>query len=115
MGFKNNGFAKVWDVQQKDGYVSIRMSTSYKDKNTEEYKTDFSGFAKLLGDAKDKPVIVGDRIKIISCEVKNKYNKERRTTYTDYIIWDLEIQSEATPYNTNNSAGVDWDDPDLPF
>ena len=65
MGFKNNAFAKVWDVTKKDGFVNLRISTSYKDKKTEEYKTDFSGFAKLIGQAKDTPVIVGDRIKNI--------------------------------------------------
>ena len=80
MGFRKDGFATVWEVKTgKGNYSDVRISTSKKNKQTDQYETDFSGFVRFAGDAhknasglKEK-----DRIKLGDCDVTNSYNKEK--------------------------------------
>lgn len=121
MGFRKDGFATVWQVKQGNGnYTDVRISTSKKNKQTDQYETDFSGFVRFVGDAhknasglKEK-----DRIKIGDCEVTNSYDKEKKVTYTNYAVFGFEMADGSVP-KTNNDAGFkpipDGIDEELPF
>ena len=55
MGFREGAFATVWEItNMSDNFSKIRVSTSRKDKKTDEYVTDFSGFVSLIGEAHKK-------------------------------------------------------------
>ena len=55
MGFREGAFATVWEItNQGDSFSKVRVSTSRKDKKTDEYVTDFNGFVSLIGEANKK-------------------------------------------------------------
>lgn len=96
MGFKQDArFVKVWNVENKGNYHIVELSTSKKDSRTGNYETDFSNkFVRFIGTAHElaKSLKKGDTIKLGSCEVTNKYDKEKNTTYTNYMVYSFEIE-----------------------
>lgn len=121
MGFRSNGYCTVWEVKAgKGNYSDVRINTSKKNKQTDQYETDFSGWVRFIGDAhknasglKEK-----DRIKIGDCEVTNSYDKEKKVTYTNYAVFNFEMADGSTP-KTNSDTGfknipADIDE-ELPF
>lgn len=103
MGFKNNCFATAWTnkatnkvIDKFEKYAEVQLTTSKKKDNT--YETDFSGKVRFVGKAftaiKDIELAEKDRLKLLEVEVTNKYDKDRRTTYTNYVCWDFECVNE---------------------
>ena len=83
MGFRKDSYATVWEVKKGNGnYSDVRLSTSKKNKQTDEYVTDFSGFVRFVGTAHQNAGALKekDRIKIGDCEVTNSYDKEKKVT-----------------------------------
>lgn len=106
MGFRNGAYATVWEVKEgKGNYLDVRLSTSKKNKTTEQYETDFSGFVRFIGDAaKDGTKLKEkDRIKIRECEVTNHYDKEKKVTYTNFAVFSFEENSDNKPASTDTS------------
>ena len=61
MGFRTGAFAKVWEVTpMSDTSTKLRMSISRKNKKTDEYEQDFSGFVLAIGTA---AAAVGDFVR----------------------------------------------------
>lgn len=55
MGFHTGAYATVWEITETGSKFSkIRISTSRKDKESDEYVTDFNGFVSMVGDSKQK-------------------------------------------------------------
>jgi hypothetical protein len=110
MGFKVGAIATVWKVNEKEKYSNIQISTSRKDRNTNEYKTDFSGFVNLVGEAHHKVNQLSEktRIKILDCEVTNDgYDKEKKApTPNRFVIWNFEL------FNINAKTNKAVEDPD---
>lgn len=124
--FANNNYAKVWKIFPKEKkeqkYTVVQLSTSKKDKKTNNYTRDFSGFVRLVGKAEEKAAELEaeDTIKMLMVGVTNTYNKEKRETYTQYVCFDFEFNSEQKQTQVN--GGVDEngfmelpDDAKLPF
>ena len=105
MGFKQDArFVKVWEVENKGNYHIVSISTSKKNKETGEYETDFSNkFVRFVGAAHTMASNLkkGDVIKLGNCEVTNSYSKERNTTYTNYVVYSFEKESDGNITNTN--------------
>ena len=96
MGLRSNGFyATVWGVNAgKGNWLDVQLSTSKKDpKDNTKYITDWSGFARFVGAAKE--VAAGlkkkDRIYIKEFEVTNNYVPDKRATYTNVTVFAAEI------------------------
>ena len=128
MGFKQDArFVKVWNVENKGNYHIVELSTSKKDSRTGNYETDFSNkFVRFIGTAHElaKSLKKGDTIKLGSCEVTNKYDKEKNTTYTNYMVYSFEIEggnnnkpSQTQPPKSNGEFMniPDGVDEELPF
>lgn len=125
MGFRKDGYATIWEVKQGNGnYSDVRLSTSRKNKQTDEYVTDFSGFVRFVGTAHQNAGSLKekDRIKIGDCEVTNSYDKEKKITYTNYAVFSFEMANggQQTPQQAQPSvAGFepipDGVDEELPF
>lgn len=125
MGFKQDAYAKVWKVENKGNYHVAQISTSKKNKQTDQYETDFSNnFVRFIGTAHNMAASLkdGDRIKIGSCEVTNKYDKEKNTTYTNYMVYSFEVeggsQANTQPQKKANDGFMnipDGLDEELPF
>lgn len=122
MGFRNNSYAKVWDITpETETRTKLRISISRKNRQTGEYEDDFSGFVKCVGAkaagdaAKLNP---GDRIKIGDCDVNSKYVPEKKVTYYNFIIYSFEPMEDGFAPKKDDvedaSEGV-VDDRKLPF
>lgn len=112
MGFRQDArFVKVWEVENKGNYHIVSLSTSKKNKETNEYETDFSNkFVRFIGTAHTLAADLkkGDTIKLGSCEVTNKYDKEKNTTYTNYLVYSFEKEGDNS--NSNNQSKPKSDD-----
>ena len=52
MGFRTGAHAKVWDVKPKSDHITdLRISTSFKNKKTDQWEEEFSGFVTVFGTA----------------------------------------------------------------
>ena len=106
MGFRNEGYATVWSTEKiSDGVTKVRISTSRKNKDTNEYEQDFSGFVRFVGRgvaARALALHEKDRIKLGKVEVTTTYNKEKKTEYINYTCFEFE---EVTSNNSSNSSG----------
>lgn len=126
MGFRQGAYAKVWSVEDKGNYSVCRMSTSKKNKETEEYETDFQdGYVRFVGTAHtmihDKNIPNnGLSIKLSSVEVTNKYDKASNKSYINYAVFGFELPDgeSAKPKKNEDTYVTDGDlgeDDDLPF
>ena len=91
--FSNGSYAKIWDIKRsEDKYTDIRISTSKKDKETGKYSQDFGGFVRMVGQAHKAMdhLEVEDSFKIVRCGVENRYDKSTKTTYNNFVIFEVE-------------------------
>lgn len=117
MGLRSNGFyATVWEVKEGSGnYADVRISTSRKDpKDDKKYITDWNGYVRFVGAAKDKAIDLkkGDRIHVTNFEVTNHYDKPKNTTYTNVAVFAVEEAGARTGGNdsvSTSSAATDKD------
>ena len=110
MAFRNGSYATIWEIKKGTGnYTDVRISTSRKDKQTDEYVTDFSGFVRLIGDAHKNAGSLGEksRIKIGDCAVTNSYDKEKKVTYTNFQVFSFEMADGSTPQKAQNKPPMD--------
>lgn len=118
MGFRQDArFVKVWEVENKGNYHIVSLSTSKKNKDTNEYETDFSSkFVRFIGTAHTLAADLkkGDTIKLGSCEVTNKYDKEKNTTYTNYLVYSFEKEVDNNNSNNQSTPKIDNSLIDIP-
>ena len=103
--FSVNSWAKIWEIKEiKDKYSEVRISTSIKNKQTDEYEQDFGAFVRMVGQAHQQLQYLsnGDRFKILRCGVTNKYNKDTKQTYTNYVVFEIEAEDPAEPTAEEN-------------
>ena len=124
MGFRTGAYAKIWEVTpMSDTSTKVRMSISRKNKRTNEYEQDFSGFVMAIGTAaaaKAAKLKNGDRIKLGDVDVSTKYDKGKNITYTNYKMFSFETEDEndsalSTDSKAVDSGEVDDSDGRLPF
>lgn len=102
MGFRKDSYASLWSVEPKsDRFVNGRISIDRKNKDTGEYERSFNGFVGFAGSAcaakaarlkptDGKPV----RIKLIDVDVTNTYDKEKKITYWNPVVYSFETEDE---------------------
>lgn len=106
MGFRQGAYAKVWRVEDRGNYSVAQISVSKKNKETGQYETEFQhNFVRLVGTAHDlgkniEEVQGGTSIKITSCDVTNRYDKEKQQEYVNFVIFGFEF-----PDNNNGNSG----------
>lgn len=98
MGFRSGAYATIWSTESiSDTLTKARLSVSRKDKRTDEYVTDFSGFVTFAGSAaarKASYLKERDRIRFGDVDVTNKYDKEKNVTYTNFWVYSFDTQDE---------------------
>lgn len=93
MGFREGSYAKIWNLEDKGNYHVAEMSVSKKNKETEQYETEWANkFVRLVGKAHNqaKSLDISKSVKIGACDVTNKYVKEKNETYTNYVVFEFE-------------------------
>ena len=90
--FSNNAYVKIWKIEKGNGnYFTAQMSTSTKNMGG-EYEKDWSdGRVRLVGNAakQAEKISAGDTRQIASCGVTNRYDKDKKITYTNYTIFSF--------------------------
>lgn len=108
MGFRNGAYAKVWEVTSvSPTHTKLKMSVSRKNKQTDEYEDDFSGFVSCFGTAvasQAARLSNGARIKLGECDVSTSYNKEKKIGYTNFKLFSFE-DAEFDSTTTTSSGG----------
>ena len=132
MGFRQGTFAKIWKLENKGNYHVAEMSVSKKNDGGGYDVTWQNKFVRLVGTAHTQAdkLDTGKSVKIGACDVTNKYDKEKNTTYTNYVIFAFEDDNNKDNNSKNvkatkNSESVKTDgfypidetieDDDLPF
>lgn len=94
--FSVGSYAKIWETKRiEEKYADFRISTSKKIEEG-KYEQDFGGFVRLVGKAfaDGKYLTDGDTFKIVRCGVENHYDKEKKQTYTNFIIFEIETDDQ---------------------
>ena len=132
MAFRDNQYATVWEVKPTRGNsMNVRISTSYKSKQTGEYVNDFSDYCFFAGEAAKKAATLKpkDRIKLLQTSVTSEWNKETKQNRYTFTVWDIDTdvqsgggrggnaQQSVVPPKTPASAPTPTagDDDGLPF
>lgn len=123
MGFRQNGFMTVWSVEpsRSGNTTRVRLSSSRKNKSTDEYEQDFSGFCTFIGKAHEAAARLKerDRIKVLECDVGTTYNKEKKIEYVNYKVFDFEMANGGKSTDSGKRTAFDEEgeviDKRLPF
>lgn len=110
---QNGSIVKLWEFEDKGKYSVVNLSQSQKDKQTGNYVTKFSSkFVRFIGAAHDKlkQCSKGERVKIVNFGVENRYDKEKNTTFTNFIVTDIEALETKQPANQPPANEIE-DDP----
>ena len=110
MGFRKGNYATVWSVEEgKGNMLKVRISTSRKNKETNQYEQDFSGYCLFIGNAKAKGEKLKEKDRIIlgDVDVTTWYSKEKKTEYVSYKVFDFEDadKNESSKGASSKSAG----------
>ena len=118
MVFVNNKiFAKVWNVDVKEKYTDLRISTSEKiekDGNTSYINSNW--FARAIGKAHNQAKVLsqGDSVVITKAKLSNEsYEKDgQKRSAFKFVVLEFESKEDTKASETNNSSDSDED---LPF
>lgn len=94
--FSVGSYAKIWEIKRiEEKYMDIRISTSKK-VSEGKYEQDFGGFVRLVSKARKDGEYLHeeDSFKIVRCGVENHYDKEKKQTYTNYVIFEIETDDK---------------------
>lgn len=108
MGFRSGSYAKVWRFEDKGNYAIVEISTSKKNKQTDQYETDFnSKFTRFIGKAHTDILALQDgvKIKLGEIEVTNSWNKETKQGYTNFLVYTFEVAERQDLENAGSNAG----------
>ena len=124
MGFRKDSYATAWEVTPvSDTCTKIRLSIQRKNKQTNEYENDFSGFVTFIGTAAAKKAAClksGDRIKLGDVDVSTSYDKEKKKGYTYFKCFSFdEVNTKADDTDPTDPQPVvdvgELSDDRLPF
>ena len=121
MGFRNGAYASVFSVVKGNGnFYDVRLCTSRRNRQSGAYEQDFGGFVRFVGDAATKiaqyngrdakdnggnPVV---RVRLGDVDTTNTYNREKRVTYTNHVVFSFDYPNgEDNSANNNQTQNTD--------
>ena len=122
MSCTSNSFLKIWNIEDKDGYAEVKMSSSRKDRKSGEYINSYFSFVKFTYHAYDKikKMSVGDKITDVQFSLSMEpYVKNGEKIYPKSVkitVFDFDEVFDETGRKPKGPAPVDEYEPeDLPF
>lgn len=108
------GYARVWEIAERNGFVTGNVSISKKPKDSDKYVTDFQdGYVSFFGSAAEKikgvqiPEKRGVGIQIKSCDCTNKFDPAKNKKYENHIIYDFDFTDSSTGKATTSKPNSD--------
>lgn len=98
MGFRNGSFATVWSVEPGRGnFSNVRLTISRKNRETDQYEDEFSGYCMFIGEARVKAEHLKerDRIKLGDVDVTRRYDKEKNKEYYTFKVFSFDAADAA--------------------
>ena len=110
----SKSYAKVWETEDKGKYVSGKIGTSRKNKETDEY-INSSWFCRFVGQATGlaKTLTKGDKIIITNASSENVWDKVKQTAFTSVAIFEFELADQSP--RQDFVATDDDNEDELPF
>lgn len=113
----NKIFAKVWNVEVKDKYTELRISTSEKvEKDGKKDYINSNWFARAVGKAHNqaKNFNKGDSVVITKAKLSNEpYEKDgQKKSVFKFVVLEFESKEETKAPEANNASDSEED---LPF
>lgn len=95
MGFHNNAVATVWKLKQMpEGaqFQDVQISTSIKNKKTDKFESDFSGYVRFVGEAarNARELQERDRIVLKETDVTRRYDKDTQKEFFNCTVYSWE-------------------------
>ena len=121
--FGNRSWVKIWKCEKGQGNYYVAQMSSSKKNSEGAYETDWNAMGvRLVGTAakQAEKISDGDRRQIKECGVTNKYDKEKKVTYTNYVVFAFEDEagdgSQQKAAKNSDFVNVSEDSEDeLPF
>ena len=114
MGFRQGAYCTVWSTESGQGkYVKGRISISRKNRETNEYEDEFSGFVMFIGEARAKAEKLKerDRIRLGDVDVTRRYDKEKNKEYYNFKVFSFETEAEFGSGGGQRSYASQGDNP----
>ena len=120
MGFRSGSYAKVWEVKPLESGKTtlVQLSISKKDKESGEYKQEFSGNTFFVGEANKKArktLVKKARIKLEDCDVRSTYDKTKKEVQFSFIVWQYSDPNEAASPATEDPFAAPSEASDNPY
>lgn len=120
MGFRSGSYAKIWEVKPLESGKTtlVQLSISKKDKESGEYKQEFSGNTFFVGEANQKArktLIKGARVKLEDCDVRSTYDKEKKETHYSFTVWKYSDPDGAASPAAESSFAEPSEASDSPY
>jgi hypothetical protein len=112
---RTGGYARIWEIEDKESYAECRLSTSRKAADGKNWIPDFQdGFIRFVGNAYEKVMglsiptdskgkTLGLPIQITSCEATTYFSSKTEKTYHNYAIFAFELVEENAKSNKSAS------------
>lgn len=117
---ESNSFLKIWEVEHSEKYSTVKMGSSRKNKNTNEWINSNWSFIRFVGNAHEKSKylkkgskITNMRFSIDNEPYKNKNGEISYPTKPKIVVYDFEIVEEQQ--NNTHEEVDEMDCGDLPF
>ena len=111
-------FFKVWKIEDKGKYSLCNVSTG--DKQQDGTYKNSSWQLKLIGNKGDRNLLEGDTIITKKAKVENIYDKEKKRSWLNVIVFDWDVQRSETSKAAAEAKEdgfypVDDEEDELPF
>jgi len=93
MGFKNGVVATIWKIKKgnaADKFRDVQISVSRKNKHTNSFQTEFSGYVRFVGNTINgvDELKRKDRIVLKGVDVTRRYDPEEKKEYINFTVYD---------------------------
>jgi hypothetical protein len=109
MAFRDGGYATVWDSRpgKTPGSQSVRISSQYRDRQTGEWKQDFSGWVSFRGEAgalaKNLPPKA--RIRLGECSVSSTWDRDTKENSYFFTVFTFTM-ADASPTKASSTSST---------
>ena len=108
--FSVGTYATIWAIEDKGTSSIVELSTSKKNRQTDQYETDFSNrYVRFTGSAHQVVKGLGrkDKVRIDKCGVSISKNEATGKYYTNFLVFECSVAEQRGATDSNTYDGGD--------